>query len=266
MRCIINNVPVSCLVDSGAGITCISSNTLAAINKANKCTMENLPNPYISVTSAAGSHISTKSKKSLEFTTPDGNTVSFPTFVIDNLHSDCILGTDFLKATNAKADFSNNVISFNGGHLFSLTYAVPQIDEASLDLDLFPVLAATHSVVIPPCSSKRVLTKVLTPPNSKVSFQPGDNVECHGDPECILNGIIAIGKDNSASVMCINTTTEPRHITKGDDLAHISLLPDLDALLPLCPATKDSPVTVTSTNSNAATIAAMPCVQVTNAS
>lgn len=266
VRCIINNIPVSCLVDSGASITCIHPTVLHAIQRNGLTDAPELPNPNLTITSAAGTTLAASSRNSLQFVTPDGNTTIFPTFIIPDLSSQCILGTDFLKATQAKADFTNNSISFNGGHIFSLTSTTPQMDLASLETDSFPVLSCANSITIPACSSKHVATKILFPPDAKFSLVPGDAVECHGDPNLVLNGIISIGDNDSASIMCINTSTEPRLINKGDDLAHISPLPNLAALLQLLPATDTSPVAVLTTNDNAATIASMPTVSVTNAS
>ena len=267
VQCIINTVPVSCLVDSGASITCIHPSVLRAIRSRNPTAAPASKDPFpCNVSSASGSPLSVLSRNTLCFTTPGGVPTSFPAFVIDNLSSNCILGTDFLKSTKAKADFTTNTISFNGGHVFSLCTSIPELNASSLATDCFPVLANTSTTTIPPFSSRNISTKILLPPSATSVLAPGTLLECHGDPSLILNGVISVLPDTTANVTCINLTSSPRLITKGTDLAHVSALPARDELLELLPASASNQVSLLATEANSAAISALPTVAVTNTS
>jgi len=89
----------------------------------------------------------------------DGLIVPHTFTVVDSLHHNCILGLDFLLATNAKLNFQDCLISF-----YDDLVVLPLISSSSTDF----ILRLSHSLRIPPHSE--AISNVTI--NSKYRLQP----------------------------------------------------------------------------------------------
>lgn len=95
--CSINNVPVQCLVDTSASITCINPSVLLAIGKNEDISTLKLPRQKPLLANAVGSPVTSADTFSLSFTMPNGSAVTSNAFVIPALSYECILGMDILR-------------------------------------------------------------------------------------------------------------------------------------------------------------------------
>jgi len=104
----INQKKVRALIDTGAGITCISKKMADKLNLKLKSFQ---PGKIKSFYSASGSSLNAVGIAKINYNL-NGLIISFDTVVLDNLTGACIIGSDFLNATSARIDFSTGTVSF----------------------------------------------------------------------------------------------------------------------------------------------------------
>ena len=120
-----NEVPVKILIDTGAGMTVINSQSWEKLN--GKQTLE-LPSKYTSANTANGQSVSIRGSHSLHFRL--GDTVyPFIAHVLPDIKNLVILGRDFLDSFKYVIDFSANVVQIADK---SIPFASP--DSTSSDL------------------------------------------------------------------------------------------------------------------------------------
>ena len=104
----INHQKVRALVDTGAGVTCISKKMADKL----KLKIEPVkPGRIKNFSTASGTSLNAVGIAQIDFNL-NGLIIPFDAFVLLNLNESLILGVDFLTATSAKLDFNTGIISF----------------------------------------------------------------------------------------------------------------------------------------------------------
>ena len=205
------------------------------------------PSLYKKLTDVQGTPLDSIGRFTFLIRLPDGSSFAFPAFVIKNLSSSCILGADFLRNAKISLNLHSNTASLPDGSIAAITMTTPEAASATPDAataaaanSLLPILRAGETTTIPAFSSKHIPAIAHFPPG--MTPPKAGLVECHGDEEAILNGAIHLADNNKTKVTMLNPTAEPIIIPRGEIVAHISALPEEEAIIQILPATDDHPI------------------------
>jgi len=210
------NKAIFALWDTGSAVTVFSDRILQQLprEKIKECSARE--KQMYDLRTANGSTLSVSHVQTLPIRTAD-RTWPQKCIFVSNLGHDAILGVDFMRTCHASIDFDQAHVSLEGGR------RLPFLDAQS-KRPYVHALSTTHTVTIPPLSSKLVKTCF----DSRVSQDASMANTYHVTPlmagqdtsnDLVVPASVVTATSKRIPVMMINTSFFPLDITKGTRVA-----------------------------------------------
>ena len=214
---LLNGIPFSALVDTGAVCSAISASALNTIPLpidgpyppdslmgAGTAPLHTLGKYYIDITLQASEHLNQERRF-----------VGWPITAIQTLETDVILGTDILEEAGATIDMTSKVVSFKQTTTIS---SISNKQQYSLPNNSYSS-TVTQRYSLQPASTTMVSLRLTTPPG--VTIRQGALVASHctkQSPITNLDGIHTVRSDGTVRALWYNTNPVNTNLEVGDKL------------------------------------------------